>query len=390
MNQIKKKLEELRSACDWQGTLRFVEEQLETAPESARPDLYSAAGFAYCQLGQFQKAISYYELWKELEPNSAAARYCLGYAYAQMKRYTEAIAWFDQALNLYPKYIVCLYRKGMALMAWGKPKLASECFEKAIQAYAEAKEDARRANQKYLVKSTFELGKALSQCRHHRKALKMFQWVLENDQKGYIDVHFVHYNLGKTYLELKELDLAEEQLRLALKGHEDKEYVWERLGRVAHEKRDFATALQHYARALQCRYVAYVLVSRAETHLAMNNPSLAVKDLLDALRRDRLGKHKIWIRLAEIALLQHREDLAESNYRKAIDFKRKTYGADCAEARYGLAKLYWSQGKQDEAREELRQAVLANPHLSWDHNLFRALGLPVPVMGMRFEYEYEI
>lgn|GEM_PF-2040200 len=387
VDELKRKLEELRAACDWQGTLRFVEEKLNSVSESAKAkvELYRAAGFAYCQLGLYQEAIGFYELWKELAPKSAAARYCLGYAYAQMKRYPEAIAWFDQALKLHPKYIVCLYRKGVALLEWGKPKLASRCFEEALQAYAEASEDVRRANQKYLVKSTFDLGKAYSQCRRLKDAVRMFQWILEHDAKGYLDRHFVHYNLGKAYLDLNELALAEEQLQLALKDHEDKEYVWERLGYLAHRRQDYPQALQHYQRALDCRYVPYVLVSRAETHVAMGNISLAVKDLLEALRRDRLGKHKIWIRLAELALMQKREDLAESNYRKAIDFKRKMYGTDCAQARYALAQLYFRQGKKDEAREELRQAVLANPNLSWDHKIFRALGLPLPLPGMRFE-----
>ena len=110
-----------------------------------------------------------------------------------------------------------------------------------------------------------------------------------------------------------------------------------------------------------------------------------MKDLLDALRREKLGKHKIWIRLAELALQDGREELAETNYRKAIDFKRKRYGKDCAEARYGLAQLYWKQGKEDEAREELRLAVLANPNLTWDRRIFRALGLPVPVIGLQFD-----
>ncbi len=388
MSRFKKRIEEMKAKRDWLGTVQFVQERLESEDEMSpteRAELYSAAGFAHCQLGEFERALSMYELWKEMSPKSAAARYCIGYVYAQMGRYPEAVAWFDEALKLRPRYISCLYRKGMALMAWGKPNPASRAFEDALHAYAEADQDQRRANQKYLVKSTFELGKAHLQCRRHRKALKMFQWVLEHDKKGYVDAHFVHYNLGKLYLETGELDLAETELTKALEGHQDKEYVWERFGRLAHKRGEHAKALEYYQRALDCRYVPYVLVSRAETHVAMGNPSLAVKDLLDALRRDKLGKHKIWIRLAELALQSGKEELAESNYRKAIDFKRKKYGKDCAEARYGLAQLYWRQGKEEEAREELRQAVLANPNLAWDRRIFRALGLPVPVMGLRFE-----
>lgn len=385
MSDLNTKLKELQQKRQWQKIVELVQERLKNAQGREQQTLLSFGGFANSQLARYDEALRLYMEWARLAPRSATARYCLGFVYAQKEAYEQAIAWYDQALELRPRYIVCLYRKGVALLKWGKARKAIPVFRAAIDAYAESREDVKRANQKYLVKATFELGKAYNATGQPHMAAKMFGWVLDHDKKGYIDPHHEHYNLGKAYLESGDYAEAERSLRRALEHAPDKEYIWERLGCVAHRQKRYQEALDRYQRALRCRYVPYVLVSRAETHVAMGNHDLAVKDLLEAVKRDRLGKHKIWIRLAEIALIQGKEHLAERDYRKAIEFKRRRYGKDCAEARYGLAKMYWQRGDLDAAREELRLAVLANPRLSWDRALFRAVHLPVPVHGLTFD-----
>jgi tetratricopeptide (TPR) repeat protein len=90
-------------------------------------------GWALNELGNFKEAIVYYDKALEEDPNYADALNNKGYALYKQDKYQQAIEYFDKALDIDPNYLYALNGKGWALNRQDKYQQAIEYFDKALE-----------------------------------------------------------------------------------------------------------------------------------------------------------------------------------------------------------------------------------------------------------------
>ena len=378
MKDMQQKISTYRKQNNWQGIVAALASQcVEGGSGWNEPTWLSELGFAYSQLGELDRALAIYQRWITVEPDKAAAFYCLGYVYYLKEDWDNAIRWFDEALRIFPDYLVCLYRKGQALFRFNKPRKAIEPLSKAVEVYdAIRNEDFKKRQRRNAMKSLFTLARAYHQIDEHQQALALLQRLFNEDVNGVVEREHKHYALGKVLTGLKRYDDALSELHKAKHPRQPRAYVLDQIGRVKHLKGDYRGALAAYDQALRLRRQGYILYNRALTHLAMENTAAAQKDLHDALKIDRLGKHKIYLELGRISLNSGHFTEAESYLQEAIRFKRRKYESDFAEAHYLLVFVYLKSNRKDDAQTEFYTALQLNPDLQWDDSLRSLLNVP--------------
>lgn len=128
----------------------------------------------------------------------------------------------------------------------------------------------------------------------------------------------IHYELGEAILKDSTSDTAlrqaEEQFRAALAENPGDAGAEYRLGSVCAQRRDFKSAMQHYARALALRpdYV-YAQIGMGEALMEMDQSQKALEHLLAASRLDSLNP-TVHYRLASIYRKLGREPDASSEF----------------------------------------------------------------------------
>ena len=362
---------------NWLGIIRLMEDQCQPGgdlwDDAAALSTY---GFALTQQQQWSKAREVFFRCIDLEPDRAKHYYSMGYIDYMQANWEKAIHWFDEALSRYPKYFVVLYRKGYALYMWDKASQAKPVLRQAQEIFVtHADEDWQRRNRKYYMKVRFTLGRVLLKLKEAHAALREFQYLLQEDKREVISRQFLLYEVGKTYLALKEFQRAEQYLIQASKIRPVKDFILDQLGRVYHAQGRYDKAIQVYRRAFEFRRQAYILVNMAQTMQAQGNLQEAMQVLQRALKRDVNHKmtHQIYLRMGKIAMQQEDLDRAEWFFQKAIQAKVQYYQAQFAEGYYALVFCYLKLGHKDRARDALQTALAINPQLEWDRRLLEVL-----------------
>ncbi|NIR51701.1 MAG: tetratricopeptide repeat protein, partial [candidate division Zixibacteria bacterium] len=269
-----------------------------------------------------------------------------------------------------------LYRLAYAYFEFQKPRESIPLLQKLLDIYqSHTDEDWRRRNRKTLVKAQFLLAKSYYRKRRYDEALALIQKLLNQDTKHFVALEFKFYALGKILAALNREEEALRYLKQALDPQHPQPYVLDQTGRVYHQLGDYPEALQQYSRALKIRKLPFIFANRAETYLAIDKIGLAVRDLHQALKRDRKGKHKIYLRLGQINLNGGKLIEAFHYFQSAIRYKQKVYGADYAEAHYALVFYHLQNDQQDLARREMQTALEITPNLEWDTSLREVLGM---------------
>ncbi len=102
---------------------------------------YYDIGNAYADLGQYDKAIQYYQTAIQVDPSLAKANYNLALAYAHMKRTDEAVGVLKQLLLSDPKNTQILSTLGWAYHIGGKETDAQAQYD-SVLALSPADQDA--------------------------------------------------------------------------------------------------------------------------------------------------------------------------------------------------------------------------------------------------------
>lgn len=362
---------------NWQGIVQLLAPVC--IPEGIgwqEPALLSMLGFAATQLEKYDLARQCYARWIEIEPDLARPFYCMGYVYYLEQNWKEAIYWFEQALKAFPDYFVCLYRLAYAYFKFQKARESIPLLERALEIYRNhPDEDWQKRNRKTLMKVRFLLARCYYLKQRYPEALEQMQAVMAADRRNVISLEHKYYALGKILAALKRETEALEYLNKALNPRFPQPYVLDQMGRVYHQMGQHDRALDMYARALNVRRQGYILRNRAETYLAQGKVGKAMGDLHEALKRDPKSRHKIYLRLGQIALNQNNLTDARHYFENAIRAKKETYGVDYAEAHYALVFCYLKQDDREAAREALRTALDIDPELEWDPALAEILEL---------------
>jgi type IV pilus biogenesis/stability protein PilW len=129
------------------GDLAGAFKELKTV-EEMKPDIpeaLAALGYCYREMGDVDRAVSYFQKTLALDPRNWSARNLYGIILFQQGKYEEALSQFQAAIEIYPINSLSLANSltniGAVHFTRGDPEKAREYFEKAIEAnpqYAKA------------------------------------------------------------------------------------------------------------------------------------------------------------------------------------------------------------------------------------------------------------
>ena len=130
---------------------------------------YNNIGRDYADRGNYEKAIEYYDLALDEDPDLVAAMYNKGAALANQGEYREAIRAYNLALEEDPDHVNALIGKGAALANQGE-------YREAIRAYNLALEEDPSSALAF-----YNKGAALANQGEYREAIRAYNLALEED-----------------------------------------------------------------------------------------------------------------------------------------------------------------------------------------------------------------
>ncbi|HSD43870.1 MAG TPA: tetratricopeptide repeat protein [Burkholderiales bacterium] len=167
----RKRLAELEQKGDWNGIAQFAQENIAVDPTN--PDWRVVAGYAYSQLGQYERAADQFQHAVRASPDDITAWNLLAQSYRSMGQPERAIRTLDNALRINQDSPVTYYLLGASFNDLKRPDRAVAFYEQAIQRnprFAEALYDAglayaqlgRRSELEYTVQRLRPVNPALA------------------------------------------------------------------------------------------------------------------------------------------------------------------------------------------------------------------------------------
>ncbi len=368
-------IEAWRRENNWQaivrvyGKLHSEENGLWRSPEIVRQ-----VAFAYTQMGQYDLADQYANQHAVLTPDDPMAHYSLGYIqYVQglqgrsRQSFREAIPHLLRALELRPEFIPCLYVLGNCYRKLDHHEKAIEIYTDVHRLYQEEdREFHQKFYRKHLVKACFGLAKSLIACRRWEEARVYAELSHAEDHRRYIEDIYHWYLAGEIALGLGELSQAEEAFQQARTCDETREWIHDRLGRVASDQHRFDLATERFERALSCRRQGYIYVDKGINHLRAGQYADALRALELAMPRSRKSQHKIYLLTGRVYMAQQRYQEAVTYYEKAIQAKLKLYETDYPLAMWELGMALQSAGDGETAEHYFQEVEYSYPQTPRD------------------------
>ncbi len=149
-------------------------------------------GYRFSINGEDQKALQYFKLATENDPNSTTAWYGLGYCYAGKNSQTEAIAAYKQAIKTNPTNEISYYHLGNYFNKIGRYNEAIESFQKVVALNPEFEA------------AYFNLGILYNKIGRYDDGRQAFESVIRINPQA----QNAYYNIGVTYTKLGQYTLA--------------------------------------------------------------------------------------------------------------------------------------------------------------------------------------
>ena len=192
---------------EYDKAISFYLRYIELDPDYAIA--YYNLGNAYYDQGNHTKAIESYKKAIELNPDDAQAYYNLGYAYREQGNNAKAIESYKKAIELDPDYAKPYYNLGNAYYNQGNLTKAIELWEKAIELDPD------------YTKPYYNLGYAYRKQGNNAKAIESYKKAIElnpDDASAYVNMGIVYSEQGKPELQLSNYKKA---ARLGHQGVQD-------------------------------------------------------------------------------------------------------------------------------------------------------------------------
>ncbi len=155
-------------------------------------------------LGQYKDAVEAYKQALRLDDNNADIQYSLGLTFGKMNRTSEEILSFQRAIAIKPDHANAMEKLGLALFKQRRYADAAAAFDQ-LKIY---KPDAKTYN--YLAECYLEIGKTEESVEALNSAL------------GYNpDFEKARYNLGRAYIKLGNVDMAQVQYEILKNARSD-------------------------------------------------------------------------------------------------------------------------------------------------------------------------
>ena len=153
----------------WAKAIASCQEALDIDPNVA--NAYKLMGNAFQHMGQLTEAMGYYAKAIVIQPDLPEAYANLGTIYAKQKQWEEAAAYYQKAIHYNPSFTAA-YRH--LAKVYEKLERHQDRFHYLYSAITLAPEEAT-------VAELWDVGQALSECKHTQEAIACFKKLLELD-----------------------------------------------------------------------------------------------------------------------------------------------------------------------------------------------------------------
>ncbi len=232
-------------------------------------------GVDYIDVGEYEKAIEYFDKAIELNPNYPTAFYSRGIAYMNLGQYERAIEEFNEAITHDPNYVVAYYNRGVAYAFLNQ-------YERAIEDYNKALE----LNPNYetldpIYEAYYNRGVAYAFLKQYERAIEDFNKAIELNPNYAI----AYYSRGIAYMNLSQYERAIEDHNKAITLDPNYEAYYNRgvayafLNQYARAIEDYNKAIAlnpNNAEAYNNRGVAYAFLNQYERAIGDYNKAIAL------------------------------------------------------------------------------------------------------------------
>ncbi len=178
-------------------------EWLDKRDTTASSEELVSNGVLFASIGDYDKAVAYFEEAVKKDPSFAPAYFLMGYTNAAAGRYDDAINAYSRGMKFWPELAEWRYYMGLAYLGLGDHKAAVRSFSEAVS--LDPDYDAA-----YL-----GLGKAYTRLKEYTKAIEAYRKGIGlRPERPYPDVHF---DLGLLYLAVGRLDSAKREYEVLKK-----------------------------------------------------------------------------------------------------------------------------------------------------------------------------
>ena len=201
-----------------------------------KEDAWQLLSFIYDEKGDSEKSDQVIKHLIETHPNSAEYYLFKAERLQQRKKYEESITALKEAALKFPQNDQIYFLFGSAFERLKRYQPAEEHFRKAISL------NPRNANAlNYLGYMLIDRGEQLEEAVGYvKKALE-----IDGNNGAYLD------SLGWGYFKLDNLDLAEDNLRMALERMRDNAVVHDHMGDLCFKQGKFRDAIHHWELAIE-------------------------------------------------------------------------------------------------------------------------------------------
>jgi tetratricopeptide (TPR) repeat protein len=207
---------------------------LEQEHYGSAKELYST-GLTYLWIEDYSKAIMYFEMAVEKDPNYCDAYFEIGYCYDEIGRSQDAIWAYKQAIRINPDYKLAYYNLGCLYGVQGLHENAILAFKEAIQIDSDFADAYSGLGWNY-----GQLGRYQDAIRYYKRAIRIDP---DNDR--------THFSLGLAYLIIEKYDKAIESYKQAIRINPDIADMHHSLGNAYAVFGRTADAVESYKQAIR-------------------------------------------------------------------------------------------------------------------------------------------
>ena len=225
-------------------------------------------GFSFSIGGHDQKALEYFKMATESDPNSTTAWYGLGYCYAGKNSHSAAIEAYKQAIRTDPANEISHFHLGNYYFKIGRYDEAIETFKKVVLINPEFEA------------AYFNIGMIYNKVGQLEEARNAFQIVVRLNPQS----KTAYYNIGVASTKLGQYEQAAVAYKKAIDIQPEFTEALYNLGVVYGEMGNFQSELEAYKRAIR------IDPDFAPAHYAMGEAFLSQGDKASALDQYKILK----------------------------------------------------------------------------------------------------
>jgi tetratricopeptide (TPR) repeat protein len=296
--------------------------------------VYSNLGVVYLREGKLDSAVEMLDTAKSLAPNVAGIRLNLGLAYFRQREFKKSSGYFGEVLSMDGENVQARYLKGVCGFMMDDYAAAVRDFEPLA---------AREQND---LEFLFMLGLSYGMLQRGEDSARTFERLVSAGG----DTPHLHLLLGKAYLALGQLDIAEAELARAAESNA-LPFVHYYLGMLNRERDHLDLAAGEFEKEIEIAPGnIWAYQELAELRLDRGDARGAIALLEKGIARNP-DASLLFSTLGRAYLQVPNTDRAISNLTRAIalDPQNGSY-------HYQLGRAYLKAGRHEEANAEMKRA----------------------------------